>query len=83
MEPKLTGAAFNAANKGKVSEPVAGNSSVFLFRTENIGLLPAGNLAYNDRRAQMEAGMKQSAANASLQSLRTAATVKDRRIKFY
>jgi hypothetical protein len=31
----------------------------------------------------MEGGMKQSAANASLQSLRTAATVKDRRIKFY
>ncbi len=83
MEPKLTGAAFNPANKGKVAEPVAGNSAVFLFRTENVGLVAAGNAAYTDRRAQMEAGMKQSAANASLQSLRTAATVKDRRIKFY
>jgi peptidyl-prolyl cis-trans isomerase D len=83
MEPKLTGAAFNPANKGKVGEPVAGTSAVFLFRTENVGLVSAGNAAYTDRRAQMEGGMKQSAANASLQSLRTAATVKDRRIKFY
>ena len=83
MEPKLTGAAFNPANKGKVGEPVTGASGVFLFRTENVGLVPAANAAYTDRRAQMEAGMKQSSANASLQSLRTAATVKDRRIKFY
>lgn len=83
MEPKLTGAAFNPANKGKVGDPIAGNASVYLFRTENVGLLPAANAAYSDRRTQMEAGMKQSAANASLQSLRTAATVKDRRIKFY
>lgn len=83
MEPKLTGAAFNPANKGKVGEPVAGNSAVFLFRTETVGLLPAGNAAYTDRRAQMEGGMKQNAANASLQALRSAATVKDRRIKFY
>ena len=83
MEPKLTGAAFNPANKGKVGEPVTGALGVFLFRTENVGLVPAANAAYTDRRAQMEAGMKQSSANASLQSLRTAATVKDRRIKFY
>lgn len=83
MEPKLTGAAFNPANKGKVGEPVAGNSAVYLFRTESVGLVPAGNASYTDRRAQMEGGMKQSAANASLQALRSAATVKDRRIKFY
>ena len=83
MEPKLTGAAFNPANKGKVGEPVTGALGVFLFRTENVGLVPAANAAYTDRRSQMEAGMKQSSANASLQSLRTAATVKDRRIKFY
>jgi len=83
MEPKVTGAAFNPAVKGKSSEPIAGNTGVFVIRTENVGLQPAGNAAYNDRRLQMEAGMKQNAANAALQSLRKAAKVKDRRIKFY
>ncbi len=83
MEPKVTGAAFNPAAKGKSSEPIAGNTGVFVIRTENVGLQPAGNAAYNDRRLQMEAGMKQNAANAALQSLRKAAKVKDRRIKFY
>ncbi|MEJ8841842.1 SurA N-terminal domain-containing protein [Lacibacter sp. H375] len=83
MEPKVTGAAFNPAVKGKSSEPIAGNTAVFVIRTENVGLQPAGNAAYNDRRLQMEAGMKQNAANAALQSLRKAAKVKDRRIKFY
>lgn len=83
MEPKVTGAAFNPAVKGKSSEPIAGNTAVFVIRTENVGLQPAGNAAYNDRRLQMEGGMKQNAANAALQSLRKAAKVKDRRIKFY
>jgi peptidyl-prolyl cis-trans isomerase D len=83
MEPKVTGAAFNPSVKGKSSEPIAGNTGVFVIRTENVGLQPAGNAAYNDRRLQMESGMKQSAANAALQSLRKAAKVKDRRIKFY
>ncbi|QNA44628.1 peptidylprolyl isomerase [Lacibacter sediminis] len=83
MEPKVTGAAFNPAVKGKSSEPIAGNTAVFVIRTENVGLQPAGNAAYIDRRLQMEGGMKQNAANAALQALRKAAKVKDRRIKFY
>jgi peptidyl-prolyl cis-trans isomerase D len=83
MEPKVTGAAFNPAVKGKSSEPIAGNTAVFVIRTENVGLQPAGNAAYNDRRLQMEGGMKQNAANTALQALRKAAKVKDRRIKFY
>ncbi len=83
IEPKVAGAAFNPAVKGKSSEPIAGSTAVFVIRTENVGLQPAGNAAYNDRRLQMEAGLKQNAANAALQALRKAAKVKDRRIKFY
>jgi peptidyl-prolyl cis-trans isomerase D len=83
MEPKLTGAAFNPAVKGKAGEPVAGNTAVFLVLTENVSLQPTGNADYAGRRMQMEMGMKQSGPNAALQALRKAATVKDRRIKFY
>ncbi|NCU05157.1 MAG: hypothetical protein GXC73_14350 [Chitinophagaceae bacterium] len=83
MEPKVTGAAFNPAVKGKASEPITGNSAVFVIVTENVGLQSAGNAAYNDRRLQMEGGMKQAGANAAFQGLRNAAKVKDRRIKFF
>lgn len=83
MEPKVTGAAFNPGFKGKVSEPIAGNSAVYLINVSNVGLVPAGNADYFGRRLQMEQGMKQNAPNAALQSLTKAATVKDRRIKFY
>jgi peptidyl-prolyl cis-trans isomerase D len=83
MEPKVTGAAFNPAVKGKSSEPIVGNTAVFVIRTENVGLQPAGNASYADRRLQIEGGMKQSASNAALAALRKAAKVKDRRIKFY
>ncbi len=83
MEPKVTGAAFNPGFKGKVSEPIAGNSAVYVINVSNVGLVPAGNADYFGRRLQMEQGMKQNAPNAALQSLTKAATVKDRRIKFY
>lgn len=83
MEPKVTGAAFNPAVKGKASEPISGNSAVFVIVTENVGLQSAGNAAYSDRRFQMESGMKQAGANAAFQGLRKAAKVKDRRIKFF
>jgi len=82
-EPKLTGAVFNPAVKGKVGDPVAGNAAVFVIKTENVGLQPASVMDYNFRRMQMEQGMKQSAGNNSVQALRKAAIIKDRRIKFY
>jgi peptidyl-prolyl cis-trans isomerase D len=83
MEPKVTGAAFNPAVKGKSSEPIVGNTAVFVIRTENVDLQPAANASYADRRLQIEGGMKQSTSNAALAALRKAAKVKDRRIKFY
>lgn len=83
MEPKVTGAVFNPAVKGKVSEPIPGNNGVYVISTTNVGLVPAPNFDYMGRRMQREQEMKQNSANASLQSLRSAAEVKDHRIKFY
>ncbi len=82
-EPKLAGAAFNPAVKGKVGDPVAGNTAVFVIKTESVGLTAATIMDYNQRRMQMESGVKQSVGNNSVQALRKAAKVKDRRIKFY
>ena len=36
-EPKFSGAAFNAGNKGKVTEAIAGSAGVFALRVDNIG----------------------------------------------
>ncbi len=83
MEPKVSGAAFNPELKGKTGEPVAGNTAVFVVKTESVGLKPATDMDYNSRRMQMEQGIKQTVANSSVPSLRKGAKVKDRRIKFY
>jgi peptidyl-prolyl cis-trans isomerase D len=39
-EPKIAGAAFNQSLKGKLSEPIAGNTGVFVIKGENISALP-------------------------------------------
>ncbi len=83
MEPKLSGAAFNPEVKGKPGEPIVGNSALFVIRTENVSMKPAGDMDYSFRRMQMEQNMKQSAGGAAVQALRKSAKVKDNRIKFY
>lgn len=83
MEPKVSGAAFNPAVKGKVSDPVTGNSGVFFIKTENVELKPTIGQDYNSKKLQMEQGMQQQTVNASVPSLRKSAKVVDRRIKFY
>jgi peptidyl-prolyl cis-trans isomerase D len=82
-EPKVSGAAFNAAAKGKVSEPIAGNAGVFLVKSESIGMTPSQNLDYTIRRLQMEQGIKGNLSYKSSDGLRKSATIKDRRIDFY
>ena len=83
QEMKVTGAAFNPANKGKVSEPIAGNAGVYVIRTESVGLLPGLQGDYNIRRMQMEQSQKGNAAYKYADALRKSATIKDNRIDFY
>ncbi|MFT3846166.1 MAG: SurA N-terminal domain-containing protein [Lacibacter sp.] len=83
MEPRVSGAAFNPAVKGKTSDPIPGNGGVYIIRTENVGLQPSVGADYTSRKVQMEQGIQQNTVNGSVPSLRKAAKVKDRRIKFY
>jgi peptidyl-prolyl cis-trans isomerase D len=83
QEIKVTGAAFNQANKGKVSEPIAGNAGVYVIKTESIGLTPGIQGDYNMRRIQMEQQQKGNAGYKFTEALRKSATVKDNRIDFY
>lgn len=81
-EPKVTGAAFNKALQGKVSEPIAGNTAVFVIRGENVSAVSSGMNA-DDLRKQMEMQQKQSGGYRTMQALRLAADVKDQRFEFY
>lgn len=82
-EPKMIGAAFNKANQGKVSIPLAGTNGVFVLRGESIfaGSSLGGNA--ETIRASLETQLKSQAGYRSLNALREAAVVKDYRSDFY
>ena len=81
-EPKVAGAAFNQGLKGKVSEPIAGNTGVFVIRVENISATPGMNNV-EDQRKQMEMQQKQMGGYRAMQALRKSADVNDNRFEFY
>jgi peptidyl-prolyl cis-trans isomerase D len=83
QEPKVSGAAFDTRNKGKASEPIAGNTAVFLVKNESVGLRPSTDADYTMRRMQMEQQLKGSLGYKLTEALRKSATVKDNRIDFY
>lgn len=81
-EPRVLGAIFNPANKGKViPEALEGQSGVYVVRVDNIASTPvtAGSVA-DQRKAQAD-GQK---ANANpLEGLKKVANIKDNRIERY
>jgi peptidyl-prolyl cis-trans isomerase D len=82
-EPKVTGAAFNLSNKGKVvPEALDGINGVYVVRVDNVSATPVtdGNVA--DQRKALYQQAKQSAANP-LNALRSSATIKDKRADRY
>lgn len=80
-EPKFAGAAFNATNKGKVTEPLAGSNGVFAIRVENIGAkASAGN---NDNIKQTLKGQISNAAYRAIENLKKAASITDNRADLY
>lgn len=83
QEPKVGGYAFSAANKGKVSTPLAGTGGVFVIKTENIYAKPSDGTSVEQQRLAMMQNQKAQAAQRSFEALKKNATVKDNRAKFY
>lgn len=86
-EPRVLGAAFNPANKGKVvPEVIFGNGGVFVVRVDNVSTTAVGdaNVA-QQRKTRYERGKQQATFgnNTTLQVLRDNASIKDQRIKFF
>jgi peptidyl-prolyl cis-trans isomerase D len=82
-EPKIAGAAFNPANKGKVvAEALEGINGVYVLRIDNVSTtaIADGNVA--EQRKALYEQAKQSAGNP-LNALKNSATIKDKRADNY
>lgn len=82
-EPKVTGAAFNQALQGKVSEPIAGNAGVYIVKVERVRAIPNTTMDVEGLRKQMENQQKQMGGYRSMEALKKAADVSDKRYDFY
>ncbi len=89
FEPRITGAAFNPANKGKVvPEVLEGNSGVYVIRVDEVSATPVteGNVA--DKRKILSDQGKQMTGNPQapaypVNALRKAAKITDKRSDRY
>lgn len=80
-EPKVIGAAFNKSLQGKVSAPIAGLTGVFAVKVESNSARPGSMDAETIKQTLMQGG--RVGVFRAIQALRTAASVKDNRFKFY
>lgn len=89
-EPKILGAIFNTANKGKTTPAIAGQAGVYVVRVENVTTIPVETASIEDQRKMLESSARQSlmsqmqqGANPIIDMLKKTATIKDYRAKFY
>ncbi|HEV2355239.1 MAG TPA: peptidylprolyl isomerase, partial [Puia sp.] len=82
-EPRVVGAAFDKNLKGKpVSPAIAGNSGVYYIRVETVGALSNPNADVQQQRFALEQQQRQVAYQI-IEQLRSQATIKDNRGKFF
>ncbi len=78
-EAKVIGAALNKANTGKVSAPIDGQTGVFVVQTRQTSVLPSLAADARNQRTSMQMQMKQYASYGTMEALKKAATIKDKR----
>jgi peptidyl-prolyl cis-trans isomerase D len=85
FEMKVVGAAHNPANRGKVvSEPLIGQSGVYVLRVNGTGTVPNANANVADQQKMMRMQTRQMMAYRSpVEALVNAADIKDYRSEFY
>ena len=82
-EPKITGAAFNKSLQGKISEPIAGNTGVFVIKADRVSAVAGAVPNAEELRKQMVMQLKQMGGFRSMEALKKAADIKDNRSDFY
>ncbi len=81
-EPQFIGASFNKQLLNKLSAPIAGNSGVFVLRSEGVSGTSNIGATAEMQKQQIEQMLKQQAGQA-ITALKKAADIKDYRSKFY
>ena len=66
-----------------MSEPIAGNTGVFVVKGERISAAANTNMKAEDLRKQLEMQQKQMGGYRSMEALKKAANIKDNRFDFY
>lgn len=89
-EPKVIGAAFNPANKAKISPVIEGTQGVYVIRIDNLTATSLGDAnvaeqrkARADQKKMSLMQMMQQGYDPNTAILKEAATIKDNRNKFY
>lgn len=86
FEPKVVGASFNIANKGKlISEPITGNSAVYVVRVDDLMSTSITTASFEDQKRELRSRGMQMARFYSqpIQVLKKVAKIKDNRRNFY
>jgi peptidyl-prolyl cis-trans isomerase D len=86
FEPRILGAVFNSANKGKViSEPLEGQQGVYVVRVDDQYTTPNAAVNIEEQRRQMVQNIKQFQMfyGSAIVMLRKQAKIKDYRRNFY
>jgi len=78
-EPKVIGAAFDKKNLAKVSSPIDGQTGVFALDTKQTSVLPSAATDLATQRAAMQMQMKQYATYGTIEALKKAAKIVDKR----
>ena len=89
-EPKVLGAIFNPANKGKVTPAISGTQGVYVVRVDNVATTPVEAASIDDQRKMLEMQNRQTLMSQMQQgynpineALKKSADIKDNRSKFY
>ncbi len=80
-EAKVIGAAFNKQNLNKTSGPIDGQTGVFAVQTRQVSVLPSPALDIQTQRNTMQMQMRQYASYGTLEALKKAAKIEDKRRK--
>jgi peptidyl-prolyl cis-trans isomerase D len=78
-EPKVIGATFDKKNLAKVSSPIDGQTGVFAIDTKQTSVLPSAATDLTTQRVAMQLQMKQYATYGTIEALKKAAKIVDKR----
>jgi peptidyl-prolyl cis-trans isomerase D len=82
-EPKILGAAFNPANKGKVvTEAIPGQFGIYVLRVDDVTATSVADANVADQRKRKAQDGK-ARSQSPIGALRIAASITDRRIRFF